>query len=33
MDIAFVGIIVAFFAVTVGLVHFCSALLGKGGRQ
>jgi len=33
MDIVFVAGIVAFFALTVGLVHFCSALMDKGGRK
>ena len=33
MDFVFVGLIVGFFAITVGLVHFCSTLMGKGGRQ
>jgi len=33
MDIVFVAGIVAFFALTVGLVHFCSALMNKGGRK
>jgi len=33
MDIVFVGLIVVFFAITVGLVRFCSALMGKGGRE
>jgi len=33
MDFVFVALIVGFFAVSVGLVHFCSALMSKGGRQ
>lgn len=33
MDIIFVGLIIGFFAATVGLVRFCSMLLGKGERQ
>jgi len=33
MDFVFVALIVGFFAISVGLVHFCSALMGKGGRQ
>jgi hypothetical protein len=33
MDLVFVGLIVGFFAITVGLVRFCSALMSKGGRQ
>jgi len=33
MDIVFVAGIVGFFAITVGLVYFCSALMGRGGRQ
>ena len=33
MDIVFVALIVAFFAATVGLVRFCSSLMGNGGRK
>jgi hypothetical protein len=33
MDIVFVALIVGFFAITVGLVHFCSALMDKGARK
>ena len=32
MDIVFVTAIVAFFAVSVGLVRFCANLLSGGGR-
>ncbi len=32
MDLIFVGLIVGFFAISVGLVHFCARLMGKGGR-
>jgi hypothetical protein len=33
MDIVFIAVIVGFFAATVGLVRFCSALMGNGGRK
>jgi hypothetical protein len=29
MDLIFVGIFVAFFAASVGLIHFCAKLMGK----
>lgn len=32
MDLIFIATIVAFFAVTVGLVRFCAGLMSKGGR-
>ena len=32
MDIVFVAAIVAFFAISVGLVRFCASLLSGGGR-
>jgi hypothetical protein len=32
MDFIFIATIVAFFAVTVGLVRFCAGLMSKGGR-
>jgi hypothetical protein len=32
MDIVFVAVIVAFFAVSVGLARFCAGLLSGGGR-
>jgi hypothetical protein len=32
MDIVFVAAIVAFFAISVGLVRFCAGLLSGGGR-
>jgi hypothetical protein len=32
MDLIFIAAIVGFFAVTVGLVHFCAGLMSKGGR-
>jgi hypothetical protein len=31
-DIAFIALIVAFFAATVGLVRFCASLQAKGGK-
>lgn len=34
VDFIFVALMVAFFAASVGLVRFCSSLLGeKGGRS
>lgn len=34
MDVGFIVLIVAFFAVTVGLTRFCANLLGdKGGHS
>ena len=34
MDIAFIALIVAFFAASAGLVRFCANLLGdRGGRS
>jgi hypothetical protein len=32
MDLAFITMIVGFFAVSVGLVRFCASLLPRGGR-
>jgi hypothetical protein len=32
MDLAFIAMIVGFFAVSVGLVRFCASLLPRGGR-
>ena len=32
MDLVFVAAIVAFFAISVGLVRFCAGLLSGGGR-
>jgi hypothetical protein len=33
-DVIFLGLIVAFFAASAGLIRFCSNLLGeKGGRS
>ena len=32
MDFVFVAAIVAFFAVSVGLVRFCAGLISGGGR-
>jgi hypothetical protein len=33
MDIVFIGLIVAFFALSAGLVRFCAKLLETGGRS
>jgi len=32
MDLLFLAVIVGFFAVSVGLAHFCASLLPRGGR-
>ena len=32
MDLVYIGLIVAFFAASVGLVRFCARLLSSGGR-
>ncbi len=32
MDIIYIALMVAFFGATVGLIHFCAALMGKGGK-
>ena len=32
-DVIFIGLIVAFFAATAGLVRFCANLLGDKGGQ
>lgn len=32
MDIVYIGVIVGFFALSVGLVRFCVGLMTKGGR-
>jgi hypothetical protein len=33
MDFIFIASIVGFFAMTLGLVHFCAALMEKGGKS
>ena len=33
MDFVFIGVIVGFFALSVGLIHFCARLMGTGGRS
>ena len=33
MDFVYIGLIVGFFAASVGLIHFCASLMGKGGRS
>ena len=33
MDFVFVGLMVGFFAMSVGLIRFCAVLMGKGGRS
>jgi len=30
LDIVYIGLIVAFFAATVGLVRFCASLMSRG---
>lgn len=32
MDIVFVAVIVAFFAFSAGLIHFCAKLMDQGRR-
>ena len=32
MDFIYIGAIVGFFALSVGLIRFCAALMDKGGR-
>jgi hypothetical protein len=31
-DMIYVALIVAFFGATLGLIHFCAGLMGKGGK-
>jgi hypothetical protein len=33
MDFVYIALIVGFFAATAGLIHFCSALMDKGGKS
>ncbi len=33
MDFIFVAMIIAFFAATAGLIHFCAGLMDKGGKS
>jgi hypothetical protein len=33
MDALYLGLIVAFFAGSAGLIRFCAQLMGKGGRK
>jgi hypothetical protein len=33
MDFVFVGLIVAFFALSAGLIRFCAGLMRKGDRS
>jgi len=33
MDVVFIALIAGFFAISVGLVHFCSGLMDKGARK
>ena len=33
MDLAFIVLIVGFFAASVGLVHFCASLLSNAGKS
>ena len=33
MDFVFIGLIVGFFALSVGLIHVCASLTGKRGRS
>jgi hypothetical protein len=33
MDFIFIGLIVGFFALSVGLIRFCASLMGNGDRS
>jgi hypothetical protein len=33
MDTVYIALIVAFFGATAGLIHFCAALMDKGGKS
>jgi hypothetical protein len=33
MDLIYIALIVAFFALSAWLVRFCASLMGKGGRS
>ena len=33
MDLVFVAIMVAFFALSAGLIRFCAGLMERGGRS
>jgi uncharacterized membrane protein YiaA len=33
MDVVYIALIVGFFAASVGLIHFCAALMDKGGKS
>jgi hypothetical protein len=33
MDFLYIGLIVGFFALSVGLIRFCASLMAKGGRS
>ena len=32
-DVSFIALIVGFFGASAWLIHFCSSLMGKKGRQ
>jgi len=31
-DVIYIALMLAFFGATVGLIHFCAGLMGKGGK-
>jgi hypothetical protein len=31
-DVIYIVLMLAFFGATVGLIHFCAGLMGKGGK-
>jgi hypothetical protein len=33
MDIIYIALVVGFFGATVGLIHFCAQLMGKGAKS
>jgi hypothetical protein len=33
MDFIYIAMMVAFFAATAGLIHFCAGLMDKGGKS
>jgi hypothetical protein len=33
MDVVYIALIVGFFVVSAGLIHFCAALMDKGGKS
>jgi hypothetical protein len=33
MDVVYITLIVGFFVASLGLIHFCAALMDKGGKS